>query len=104
MFRCTSLCGVVLAILITLTMKASDGSRLVKLWNRDYVVKRFGLYTYTVSDIVQSIQSAISPMFGYDKSAKVFRDFYSDKSKETREKCYIYSYGKYAEFLNRFES
>ena len=85
MFRCTSLCGIVLAVLITLTMKASDGSRLVKLWNRDYVVKRFGLYTYTVSDIVQSIQPAISPMFGYDKSAKVFRDFYSDKSKETKE-------------------
>ena len=73
-------------------MTSADGSRLVKLWNRDYVVKRFGIYSYTLSDVIMSIQPAISPMFGYDKSAKEFRDFYSsvDNKKETNKYTNIF--------------
>ena len=50
MFRNTCLSGIILVFLIIFTMTKSDGSRLVKLWNRDYVVKRFGIYTYMFSD------------------------------------------------------
>lgn len=92
MFRRTSISGLILAIIIAFTMTSADGSRLVKLWNRDYVVKRFGIYSYTLSDVIMSIQPAISPMFGYDKSAKEFRDFYSsvDNKKETNKYTNIF--------------
>ena len=77
MFKRTCLSAIVLFILVSLTMSKSDGSKLVKLWNRDVVVKRFGIYTYTVSDLVVSIVPTVSPMFGYDESTNTFLEFYS---------------------------
>ncbi len=77
--------GFIALILFFCTLESSEVSRLVKQWNRDYNVQRFGIYLYTFNDLVQSIQPAISPMFGYDKSAKAFRDFYSTQD-NTREK------------------
>lgn len=77
MFKRTCLSAIVLCILVSLTMTKSDGSKLVKLWNRDAVVKRFGIYTYTVSDLVVSIVPTVSPMFGYDESTNTFLEFYS---------------------------
>ena len=91
MFKRTSVCAVILGIMITLTMTKSDGSKLVKLWNRDAVVKRFGIYTYMLSDLVTSVTPAISPMFGYDESAKTFLDFYSqDRKYETNQYTNIF--------------
>ena len=42
----------VLMILLSLivTMNSSDGSRFLKLWNREYVVKKYGLYIYTINE------------------------------------------------------
>ena len=77
MFKRTCLSAIVLCILVSLTMTKSDGSKLVKLWNRDAVVKRFGIYTYTISDVVVSIVPTVSPMFGYDESTNTFLEFYS---------------------------
>lgn len=78
MFRGTGLCALIISFLVIITMSSSDGSRLVKLWNRDSVVKRFGIYVYTISDIIQSIQPAVRPMFGYDEATQDFLDFYTD--------------------------
>lgn len=85
MFKETIFSSIIFLTLIIFTMTKSDGSKLVKLWNRDYVVQNFGIYSYTLTDVVQSIQQVISPMFGYDKSAKEFRDFYSIESGKKKE-------------------
>lgn len=85
MFKETIVSSIIFLTLIIFTMTKSDGSKLVKLWNRDYVVQNFGIYSYTLTDVVQSIQPVISPMFGYDKSAKEFRDFYSVESNKKKE-------------------
>ena len=79
MFIRTSLLSFICLVFLLTTLSNSEGSRLVKQWNRDFIVQRFGLYFYTANDFIQSIQPSISPMFGYDSAAKMFRDFYSDK-------------------------
>lgn len=85
MFIRTSITGLCVVFLIMLTLTNQEGSRLVKQWNRDFIVQRFGLYFYTANDLIQSIQPSISPMFGYDSAAKTFRDFYATKD-YTRDK------------------
>lgn len=101
MFKQTGLTGVVVLLLVIVTLASNEASRLVKLWNRDFVVQRFGLYTYTFNDLIQSIQPAISTMFGYDSAAKTFRDFYStkDNKKESNQYTNIFE-GKNVVFIH----
>lgn len=101
MFRNTCLSGIILCILIIFTMTKSDGSRLVKLWNRDYVVKRFGIYTYMFSDFVTSLTPQISPMFNYDEDRKAFLDFYDNKDYTKEDNSYTGIYeGKNVIFIH----
>ncbi len=79
MFIKTGVTGIVIVFFVLITLVPSEASRLVKQWNRDYIVQRFGLYVYTFNDLIQSIQPSISTMFGYDSAAKTFREFYSNK-------------------------
>ena len=71
---------------IMVTFTSVDGSRFIKLWNREYVVKKYGIYVYTVNDLVQSIQPKINTLFGYDEAASEFRDFYACKFEEKKHK------------------
>ena len=74
------------------TLNSVDISRLGKQWNREYVVMRFGLYTYQVNDEIASLKPQISPLFGYDNAAKEFREFYESRD-NTHEK------NKYTDYL-----
>ena len=65
-----------------------DISRLGKQWNREYIVMRFGLYTYQLNDLVSSLKPQISPLFGYDEKAKEFREFYETWDNENKENEY----------------
>lgn len=73
------------------TLTGTDISRLYKQWNREYVVMKFGIYTYQGNDLIASLKPQISPLFGYDKAAKEFREFYDNKEKsETNEYTNIF--------------
>jgi len=65
--------------LFVLMLKPTDISRIHKQWNREYLVARFGLYTYHINDLIQSVQPKLQSLFGYDKKAKLFRDFYDNR-------------------------
>lgn len=65
-----------------------DISRLGKQWNREYVVMRFGIYTYHVNDLISSVKPQVSSMFGYDEKAKEFREYYETKDKTHKENKY----------------
>ena len=41
---------IVIGVFIS-TLNSVDISRLGKQWNREYVVMRFGIYTYQINDI-----------------------------------------------------
>lgn len=60
------------------TLTGTDISRLYKQWNREYVVMKFGIYTYQGNDLIASLKPQISPLFGYDKAAKEFREYYKE--------------------------
>lgn len=77
---------VVLLILLIPTVSSTDRSRFVKLWNRESVVQKYGIYVYTINDLIQSIRPTFSMAFGYDESAYRFRNYYACKFEEKKEK------------------
>ena len=64
------------------TLTGTDISRLYKQWNREYVVMKFGIYVYQGNDLISSLKPQISPLFGYDKAAREFRDYYGSNNNE----------------------
>ena len=76
---------VVLLICVVCTVSKSDGSRFIKLWNRESVVKKYGIYVYTVNDLVQSVRPRINTLFGYDEAALKFREYYACKWKNKND-------------------
>ncbi len=83
MFGATLLTGIIVLAFTIVNMTGTDVSRLVKLWDRQYIVQRFGIVFYQGNDLVQSMIPKINSMFGYDEAAKNFKDFYSEKFAET---------------------
>ena len=79
MFGATILVGVAVLSLTVVNLTASDISTLVKQWNRQYIVQRYGIVLYQGNDLVQSMIPKINSMFGYDEAAKNFKDFFSEK-------------------------
>lgn len=78
---CLATSGVIICSLL-FTLSGTDTSRLIKQWNREWLVNKFGLYTYTANDLIQSIQPHLNTLFGYDESARKFRNFYACKWEE----------------------
>lgn len=79
MFLKTLIVGGAIIGIIFLTLSGTEVSRFVKQWNREYIVQRFGIYTYTFNDLIQSVQPKINTLFGYDEAAREFREFYNNK-------------------------
>ena len=92
----------ILFIAVLCTVSKSDGSRFIKLWNRESVVKKYGIYVYTVNDMIQSIQPRLNTLFGYDEAALKFREYYGckwEKKKEENEYTNIFK-GKNVIFIH----
>lgn len=84
----TLLVGIVLLCINIVTLTGTDISRLVKQWNREYIVERYGIITYQLNDILQSAQSRIFSYFGYDEAANKFVEYYSNEQEEKKENKY----------------
>ena len=70
--------GAVLAIIFLFTLTPTDMSRLIKQWNREYIVMKYGIYIYQANDVVASIQPKINSLFGYDQAKKKFKDYFAN--------------------------
>lgn len=70
------------------TLNSVDLSRLSKQWNREYLVMKFGIYTYQMNDLFATVKSQLNPLFGYDKNAKVFREYYENHPLEKKNNAY----------------
>ncbi len=81
----TILVGVILLACTLVTLTGTDYSRLVKQWNRESIVERFGIIMYQGNDIVQSLYPKINSLFGYDEALRKFKDFYEEKEKEEKK-------------------
>ncbi len=78
----TMVVGLVIIGFFISTLNSTDISRLGKQWNREFIVMRYGIFTYQLNDIVASIRPQISPLFGYDEASKEFREYYEVNSNE----------------------
>ena len=84
----TILVGLIFVGIFISTITSTDISRLSKQWNREYIVMKFGVYTYQLNDIVATAKSQINPLFGYDENAKMFREYYDAKDTTTQTNKY----------------
>lgn len=84
----TIIAGLIIAICFAITLKPVDIGRLSKQWNREYVAMRYGIYFYQLNDVFVSIKPQISPLFGYDKNAKMFREYYDAKDNSVKKNEY----------------
>lgn len=65
------------------TLTSVDVGRLYKQWNREYVVMKFGIYTYQFNDLIATVKSTLNPLFGYDENNKKFREYFDARGEDT---------------------
>ena len=87
-FTGTLICGIVIYALFFMTVTSVEFSRLSKQWNREFLVTKFGIYTYQFNDLFKSLDAKFNTLFGYDNAAKEFRDYYNENTIELRENEY----------------
>ena len=76
--------SIILGLCILPFVTKTEISRFVKLWNRESVVQKYGLYVYTINDLIQSVRPKVDMAFGYDEEAYLFRNYYACKFKEKK--------------------
>ena len=59
-------------------IKPSEWNRLRNLWNRETVVRVFGIYVYQADDLIQSLHPKINNLFGHDKAYKEVTQYYEE--------------------------
>ncbi len=84
-FSSIILSGVV-AFIFSSTLSSLDIGRLIKQWNREYIVMKYGIYVYHLNDSFKSMEPKLASLFGYDNALKDFNDFYTDKEKSPNNK------------------
>ncbi len=89
MFKDTLFVSIILFLSCIMMISKVDVSRMSKNWNREYTMQKFGLYTYTFNDFIQSLKPKIDTNIGYDAAAYEFREFYK---KELRNNANINEY------------
>ena len=104
----TAIVGIICALLFCTTLTGTDVGRLVKQWNREYVVTKYGIYVYHINDFIKSIQPKITSLFGYDKALKNFNEYYEEYPAEKKNNEYTGVYkgmniiGIHAESIQNF--
>ena len=87
----TLITGACIAGVFLLTLTPTDISRLLKQWNKEYIVQCFGIYVYQGNDVISTIQPTINSMFGYDKAYKNFVEYFDGKEEvQTNEYTNIF--------------
>ena len=74
-------CGVVTLAVTSLFMTQVEWGRFGKMWNRESVVSSFGIFTYQMNDIFQSLEPKINNLFGHDEALKKVIDYYENTDK-----------------------
>lgn len=87
-FGTVLLVGVIMLCINIVTLSGTDISRLVKQWNREYIVERYGILVYQINDVVQSAQSRLFSYFGYDEAASEFIEFYNERENTHKKNKY----------------
>ena len=84
----TALSGALIMLIASIFISPTGWGRFFKLWNRESVVINFGVYTYQVNDVVQSLKPQLNNIFGHDNALKKVKDFYEENPYESIENEY----------------
>lgn len=76
-------------------LNPSSYSSLVKQWNRETIVKSFGIIIYQGNDLIQTIRSSLSSLFGFEEAAQRFLEYFE-------ENPYQESNNKYTKMLEGY--
>ena len=87
-FTGTIISGVVVYALFFMTVTSVEFSRLSKQWNREFLVTKFGVYTYQLNDLFKSLDAKFNTLFGYDNAAKKFREYYEENQIQLQKNAY----------------
>ncbi|HHV39598.1 MAG TPA: sulfatase-like hydrolase/transferase [Tepidimicrobium sp.] len=49
--------GIAILCMVATTLTSTDRSRIVKQWNRPYLVEQLGIYSYTAADLIKNMAS-----------------------------------------------
>ena len=100
MFIKTSISGMLVVLILIVSLSSAEKAKLSKLWSRDYIALNYGLYAYTIADLVESIVPSINPMRGFEDAAEEFIKTYGeDKKHKTNEYTNIFE-GKNILFIH----
>lgn len=91
MFKNTLFAGIITMFICMMMITKMDVSKMSKNWNREYVMQKFGLYTYTINDFIQSLKPKIDVNIGYDAAAYEFREFYKEEFKNKKNETNKYT-------------
>lgn len=83
-FKNTFFAGIIMMFICLMMITKVDISKMSKNWNREYVMQKLGLYTYTINDFIQCLKPKIDVNIGYDAAAYEFREFYNERSKNKK--------------------
>ena len=78
-FLNTCITGVVILCITSLCMTKTEWGRFGKMWNRESVLSSFGVFTYQINDVFQSLEPKINNLFGHDKAFKKVSDYYKNR-------------------------
>ena len=84
----TLIAGIIIYGIFFATVTSVEYSRLSKQWNREFLVTKFGVYTYQINDLFKSLNAKFSTLFGYDNAAKNFREYYDSNAIKMKDNEY----------------
>ena len=87
-FTGTIISGAIVYLIFFATVTSVEFSRLSKQWNREFLVTKFGVYTYQLNDLFKSLDAKFNTLFGYDNAAKKFREYYEDNTIELKKNSF----------------
>ena len=87
-FRNTLITSLILLATGAIFIKNAEWNRFYNLWNRESVVRAFGIYTYQFDDLVQSLRPGLNDLFGHDNAYKETKDYYEENNKPKEDNEY----------------
>lgn len=72
----------VLLLFVFTTLSSSDKSRVVKQWNRPYLVEQLGIYSFTTADIVKNLSSNKGDKLPPEEGISIMKDLVAKNDKK----------------------
>lgn len=85
-------------------LTGTDVSRFSKLWNREYIVQRFGVIVYQLNDGLQTIQSKLTSVFGFEEASERFTNYFNEHENKVKTNEYTNRFQDYNVIVMHLES